>query len=90
MFGQLVNFEKGAVMGALLKISSNSSLSSPPPQSHSRDAPKNDSRKNPSPLGLNPDSGGADRVACDIMNVEERRFHVFARRNSIRKNTKSQ
>jgi hypothetical protein len=35
-------------------------------------------------------AGGADHVACDTVNVEERRFHVCASRNSIRKHKKSQ
>jgi len=33
---------------------------------------------------------GANHVACDTVNVEERRFHVCACRDSIRKHTKCQ
>ena len=35
-------------------------------------------------------AGSADRFAFATVIVEERRFHVCARRNSIKKHTKSQ
>jgi len=42
------------------------------------------------PFTAGAEAGDADYFAFDIAIVEERRFHVCARRNSIRKHPKSQ
>jgi len=44
----------------------------------------------PFAAGAEAGAGGADCFACDTAIVEERRFHVCARRNSIRTHPKSQ
>jgi len=44
----------------------------------------------PFSAGAEAGAGDADRFAFDTANVEERRFHVCARRNSIRKHPRSQ
>ncbi len=46
--------------------------------------------KVPFPAQAEAGAGDADHVACETVNVEETGFHVCARRNSIRKHTKSQ
>jgi len=42
------------------------------------------------PFAAGAEAGGADCFAFETLIVEERRFHVCARRNSIRKHLKSQ
>jgi len=44
----------------------------------------------PFAAGAEAGAGGAEYFAFDAVIVEERRFHVCARRNSIRKHPKSQ